>query len=45
MTTKAKRASIQIAGIDIEVFQIPNGDYVMSQTQVAEAIGVSDFSR
>jgi hypothetical protein len=41
MTTKAKRASIQIAGIEIEVFQIPNGDYVMSQTQVASSVGVS----
>ncbi|WP_335108528.1 hypothetical protein [Nostoc sp.] len=41
MTIKAKRASIQLAGIEVEVFQMPNGDYVMSQTQAAEAIGVS----
>ncbi|MHC0068749.1 hypothetical protein ACWATR_38790 [Nostoc sp. UIC 10890] len=39
--SKAKRASIQIAGIEIEVFQMPNGEYVMSQTQVANAVGVS----
>ncbi|MEH2422852.1 MAG: hypothetical protein V7K48_18625 [Nostoc sp.] len=44
MTTKAKRASIQIAGNKVEVFQIPNGEYVMSQAQVAEAIGVSSSS-
>ena len=35
---KAKRAEITIAGHKVEVFQLPNGEYVMSQTQVAEAI-------
>ena len=39
MTTKAKRASIQIAGIEVEVFQLPSGEYIMSQVQVAEAVG------
>ncbi|QKQ76460.1 hypothetical protein [Nostoc sp. TCL240-02] len=43
MSDKAKRALIQIAGIEIEVFQLPNGDYVMSQTQVAEAIELSEI--
>lgn len=44
MTTKAKRASIQIAGIEVEVFQLPNGEYVMSQTQIAKAVEKHDFS-
>ncbi|MBD2510717.1 hypothetical protein H6G91_26195 [Nostoc muscorum FACHB-395] len=39
MSDKAKRAVITIAGIEVEVFQIPNGGYVMSQTQVAEIVG------
>lgn len=43
MTTKAKRASIQIAGIEVEIFQLPNGDYIMSQTQVAETVEVHKF--
>jgi hypothetical protein len=38
MTTKAVRAKISIAGIEIEVFQLPDGEYVMSQSQVAEAV-------
>ncbi|MEH1837203.1 MAG: hypothetical protein V7L20_00185 [Nostoc sp.] len=42
MTDKARRTSIQIAGIEVEAFQMPNGDYVMSQTQVARAIGLSE---
>ncbi|MEH2058983.1 MAG: hypothetical protein V7K97_23070 [Nostoc sp.] len=41
MTTKAKRESIQIAGIEVEVFQMPNGEYVMSQSQVADSIEVN----
>ncbi|WP_193892316.1 hypothetical protein [Nostoc sp. LEGE 06077] len=32
------RATIEIAGIEVEVFQLPSGEYVMSQTQVTEAI-------
>jgi hypothetical protein len=35
---KAKRAITAIASIEIEVFQLPNGDYVMSQSQVAIAV-------
>ncbi|QSJ20091.1 hypothetical protein JYQ62_16085 [Nostoc sp. UHCC 0702] len=47
MTNKAKRAVISIAGIEVEVFQMPNGEYAMSQTQVAQAINMveSGFRR
>ncbi|MBW4689614.1 MAG: hypothetical protein KME40_32110 [Komarekiella atlantica HA4396-MV6] len=41
---KAKRATIQIAGIEVEVFQLPDGEYVMSQTQVAGAVGKPEWS-
>ncbi|MEH2198156.1 hypothetical protein [Nostoc sp.] len=40
---KAKRALIQIAGIEIEVFQLPDGTYVMSQSQASKAIGLSEI--
>ncbi|QLE54820.1 hypothetical protein [Nostoc sp. TCL26-01] len=35
---KAKRAVIKIASIEVEVFQLPVGEYVMSQSQVGKAI-------
>ncbi|MBW4686920.1 MAG: hypothetical protein KME40_17885 [Komarekiella atlantica HA4396-MV6] len=38
MTTKAKRELISLAGIEIEVFQLPDGEYVMNQAQVARAV-------
>ncbi len=41
MTTennKAKRAFVEIGVITVEVFQLPTGEYVMSQTQVGEAV-------
>lgn len=38
MSNKAKRAKIQMAGIEVEVFQLPDGEYVMSQSQVAGAV-------
>jgi hypothetical protein len=38
MTTKAVRATVSIAGISVEVFRMPSGEYVMSQTQVAETV-------
>ncbi|MBD2436597.1 hypothetical protein [Nostoc sp. FACHB-110] len=41
---KAKRVTIKIAGIEVEVFQLPNNEYVMSQSQVAEAILMSEIS-
>lgn len=44
MKNKAKRATIQIGGIEVEVFQLPDGEYVMSQSQVAKAIGKHRFS-
>ncbi|MBH8553409.1 hypothetical protein I8751_13695 [Nostocaceae cyanobacterium CENA357] len=37
---KAKRAVIKIASIEVEVFQLPTGEYVMSQSQVGKAAGV-----
>lgn len=40
MTTKAVRATIKIAGINIEAFHLPSGEYVMSQSQVADAVDV-----
>ncbi|WP_375501683.1 hypothetical protein [uncultured Nostoc sp.] len=41
--SKAKRAMIKIAGIEVEVFQLPDGEYVMSQSQVAIAVKVHKF--
>lgn len=38
MTEKARRATTNIAGIEVEVFQLPNGEYVMSQAQAAGVI-------
>ncbi|MFN6484546.1 MULTISPECIES: hypothetical protein [unclassified Nostoc] len=35
---KARRATIKIAGNEVEVFQLPDGEYVMSQSQVALAV-------
>ncbi|MEH2450608.1 hypothetical protein [Nostoc sp.] len=44
MTTKAKRELIQITGIEVEVFQLPDRSYTMSQTQAAQAVGKSESS-
>lgn len=41
---KARRATIALAGIELEVFMKPSGEYVMSQSQVAEAVGKKEFS-
>lgn len=38
-TTKAVRATIQLGMISLEVFQLPNGEYRLSQRQVAKAVG------
>ncbi len=35
---------IQISGIDVEVFRLPDGEYVMSQSQVAKAVNTSEFN-
>lgn len=47
---KATRASVQIGALEVDGFMLPDGSYRMSQTQVAEAVGlsrrnVSDFLR
>lgn len=39
---KAKRESIDLGDRVLEVFQLPSGEYKLSQTQVAEAIGGSE---
>ncbi len=43
MTEKAKRTTISLAGIELEVFMLPDGSYVMSQTQVAEVVDKHRF--
>lgn len=47
---KATRASVQIGALEVDGFMLPDGSYRMSQSQVAEAVGlsrrnVSDFLR
>jgi hypothetical protein len=37
--TKAKRQTITLGDVPLDVFQLPDGSYVMSLTQVAESIG------
>ena len=37
--TKAKRATIALGDIPLDVFQLSDGNYCMSQTQVAEVVG------
>lgn len=46
--TKAKRQTIALGDVPLDVFQLPDGSYCMSLTQVAETVGkgiqnVSDF--
>ncbi|MEM1425014.1 MAG: hypothetical protein AAGF75_00455 [Cyanobacteria bacterium P01_H01_bin.130] len=41
---KAKRATIQLGDRELEVFQLPDGSYWLSQTQVAESVGKPEFS-
>ena len=36
----AERATIYLGSIPLEVFMLPDGQYVLSQTQLAEAIGI-----
>ena len=38
---KATRASITIGALEVEGFMLPDGSYRMSQTQVAEVVGLS----
>ena len=49
-TTKAVRATIYLGVIPLEVFQLPSGEYILSQAQVCEAVGkhpssISEFVR
>ena len=49
-SVRAVRASVQIGALTVDGFMLPDGGYRMSQTQVAEAVGlsrrnVSDFLR
>lgn len=41
---RAKRAEIELGDKKIEVFQLPSGEYKLSQTQVAEAVGKKEAS-
>jgi hypothetical protein len=43
-TAKAERATIHLGDIPLEVFQLPDGTYRLSQTQAAEAIGKDEIS-
>lgn len=43
-TEKAKRSEITIAGHKVEVFQLPDGEYVMSQTQATKPINKGNNS-
>ncbi|MEG4838312.1 hypothetical protein [Microcoleus sp. B9-D4] len=40
----AERATIYLGSIPLEVFMLPDGRYVLSQTQVAEAVGKTEVS-
>lgn len=41
-STKATRASIQIGDLTVDGFMVPDGTYRMSQTQIAEAVGLTE---
>ncbi len=43
-TARAKRTVIQLGNILLEVFLLENGQYRLSQTQVAEAVGKGELS-
>jgi hypothetical protein len=40
----AERATIYLGSIPLEVFMLPDSQYVLSQTQVAEAVGKTKVS-
>ena len=42
MSDKATRAQIQIGPYSVEGFMLPDGSYVMSQTQAAELVGLTE---
>lgn len=41
-STKASRATVQLGSIEVDGFQLPDGSYRMSQTQIAETIGLTE---
>lgn len=42
MTDKAVRSTVQIGGVDVEGYQMPDGGYQMSQTTAAQAVGMAE---
>jgi hypothetical protein len=42
MPEKAQRESVQIGSVVVDGFMLPDGTYVMSQTQAAECVGLSE---
>lgn len=40
--TKATRAPLQVGPLTVDGFMLPDGTYCMSQTQVAEAVGLTE---
>ena len=43
-TIRAKREEIELGDRKIEVFQLPSGEYKLSQTQVTEVVGKPERS-
>lgn len=43
-TVKAVKKTVQVAGLSVDVFQMPDGSYVYSMTSAAKAIGKADNS-
>ncbi|WP_017718024.1 hypothetical protein [Kamptonema formosum] len=43
-TARARRAVIQLGNISLEVFLLEDGQYRLSQTQIAEAVGKGELS-
>jgi len=40
-SVRAVRAGVQIGSLTVDGFMLPDGSYRMSQTQIAEAVGLS----
>ena len=45
MTTKAIRTTIKLGDIDLDVFQLPDGQYRFSATQIVELLNLGKGSR
>ena len=41
---KATRATVEIGGLTVDAFMLPDGSYRMSQTQAAEAVGKDEIN-